>query len=173
MQQKKKKHVFNIFLNMLQLIAEFKRLGSSIIFANFNKIVICTKKKSLEDAIFYVRYVVQNITNKELFHCLQISLGPCWEYLMWLDSVKLIYLIKMMSYLNIYHSLNLYPQQWNYSGVKAKFSDQLKEAMGNIIDMSNEDVEEILKQHDTSGLDIEEVDFTIFRFEKLFTCYLL
>jgi len=77
------------FLN-IQLIAEFKRLGSTIIFANFNKIVICTKKKSLEDAIFYVRYVVQNITNKELFHSLQISLGPCWEYLMWLDLVKLI-----------------------------------------------------------------------------------
>lgn len=49
--------------------------------------MICTKKKSLEDAIFYVRYVVQNITNKELFHSLQISLGSCWEYLMWLDSV--------------------------------------------------------------------------------------
>lgn len=67
----------------------------------------------------------------------------------------------------------MYPQQWNYSGVKAKFSDQLKEAMGNIIDMSNEDVEEILKQHDTSGLDIEEVDFTISRFEKLLTCNLI
>lgn len=76
----------------LQLIAEFKRLGSTIIFANFNKIVICTKKKSLEDAIFYVRYVVQNITNKELFHSLQISLGSCWEYLMWLDLVKIIYI---------------------------------------------------------------------------------
>lgn len=72
----------------LKLIAEFKRLGSTIIFANFNKIVICTKKKTLEDAIFYVRYVVQNITNKELFHSLQISLGPCWEYLMWLDLVN-------------------------------------------------------------------------------------
>lgn len=71
------------------MIAEFKRLGSTIIFANFNKIVICTKKKSLEDAIFYVRYVVQNITNKELFHSLQISVGSCWEYLMWLDLVKI------------------------------------------------------------------------------------
>lgn len=116
----------------MQLIAEFKRLGSTIIFANFNKIVICTKKKSLEDAIFYVRYVVQNITNKELFHSLQISLGSCWEYLMWLDL-------------------------WNYSGVKAKFSDKLKEAMGDIIDMSNEDVEHLLKEHKAPGPDIEEV----------------
>lgn len=87
-------------MNILQLVAEFKRLGSSIIFANFNKIVICTKKKSLEDAIFYVRYVVQNITNKELFHCLQISLGPCWEYLMWLDSV--IHLIYSTNIYNIF-----------------------------------------------------------------------
>lgn len=91
------KYLFTFFF-FLQLIAEFKRLGSTIIFANFNKIVICTKKKSLEDAIFYVRYVVQNITNKELFHSLQISLGPCWEYLMWLDSVKLYYILNNITF---------------------------------------------------------------------------
>lgn len=51
----------------------------------------------------------------------------------------------------------MHPLQWNYSGVKAKFSDELKEAMGNIIDMSNEDVEHLLKQHETPGSNIEEV----------------
>jgi len=91
----------NTYHFLTQLIAEFKRLGSTIIFANFNKIVICTKKKSLEDAIFYVRYVVQNITNKELFHSLQISLGPCWEYLMWLDLVKLIFITIVNNTVNI------------------------------------------------------------------------
>ncbi|CAB0006742.1 unnamed protein product [Nesidiocoris tenuis] len=36
-------HRFN-FTFRVQLVAEFKRLGSVIIFANFNKIIICTKK---------------------------------------------------------------------------------------------------------------------------------
>lgn len=48
-------------------------------------------------------------------------------------------------------------KQWNYSGVKAKFSDELKEAMGDIIEMSNEDVERLLKEHKAPGPDIEEV----------------
>lgn len=69
----------------IQLVAEFKRLGAIIIFANFNKIIICTKKKSVTDAISYVEYVVQNIRNTELFHSIEISYNQCWEYLMWLD----------------------------------------------------------------------------------------
>ncbi|KAJ4448291.1 hypothetical protein ANN_10305 [Periplaneta americana] len=64
---------------------EFKRLGSVIIYANFNKIVVCTKKRSIEDAIGYIEFVVQSIRNKELFHSIDISYQQCWEYLMWLD----------------------------------------------------------------------------------------
>lgn len=41
--------------------------------------------------------------------------------------------------------------------MKAKFSDQLKEAIGGIIDMANADVEQLLKEHDAPGPDIEEV----------------
>lgn len=58
---------------LLQLIAEFKRLGCFVIFANFNKIVICTKRKSVEDALANVEFVVQSIRNKELFHSLEIT----------------------------------------------------------------------------------------------------
>lgn len=76
-------HTFN-----LQLVAEFKRLGSIIVYANFNKIIICTKKRNIEDAISYVEFVVQSIRNKELFHSIEISYQQCWEYLMWLDPVR-------------------------------------------------------------------------------------
>ncbi|PNF35844.1 hypothetical protein B7P43_G09409 [Cryptotermes secundus] len=69
----------------MQLVAEFKRLGSVIIYANFNKIIICTKKRTIEDAIGYIEFVVQSIRNKELFHGIDISYQQCWEYLMWLD----------------------------------------------------------------------------------------
>lgn len=69
----------------LHLIAEFKRLGAVIVHANFNRIILCTRKKRLEDAISYVQYVVNSIRGKELFHSIDISFNQCWEYLMWLD----------------------------------------------------------------------------------------
>lgn len=69
----------------LHLIAEFKRLGSVIVHANFNKIILCTRKKRLVDAISYVQYVVNSIRGKELFHSIDISFNQCWEYLIWLD----------------------------------------------------------------------------------------
>jgi DNA polymerase epsilon subunit 1 len=80
-----------------QLVAEFKRLGSVIIYANFNKIIICTKKRTIEDAIGYIEFVVQSIRNKELFHGIDISYQKCCEYLMWLDPVSRYYLTLLMS----------------------------------------------------------------------------
>lgn len=81
------KKILNILMQklFLHLISEFKRLGSTIVFANFNKIVICTKKKTIEDAIGYVQYIVDTIRNKELFHSIDISFNQCWEYLLWMD----------------------------------------------------------------------------------------
>ncbi|XP_018009711.1 DNA polymerase epsilon catalytic subunit A isoform X2 [Hyalella azteca] len=69
----------------LHLVSEFKRLGAIIVFANFNKIIICTKKRRIVDAISYVEYVVDAIRNKEMFHSVDISFSQCWEYLCWLD----------------------------------------------------------------------------------------
>ncbi|KAL1514239.1 hypothetical protein ABEB36_003526 [Hypothenemus hampei] len=72
----------------LQLIAEFKRLGCVIVYANFNKVVICTKKSNVEDALASIEFVVNSIRNKELFHSLEISYKRCWEYLLWLDPAN-------------------------------------------------------------------------------------
>lgn len=69
----------------LHLVSEFKRLGAVIIFANFNKLVICTKKRRVSDAITYVEYIVDAIHNKELFHSIDISFSKCWLYLSWHD----------------------------------------------------------------------------------------
>ncbi|XP_012276956.1 DNA polymerase epsilon catalytic subunit A [Orussus abietinus] len=69
----------------LQLLAEFKKLGSIIVFANFNKIILCTKKRIAADALGYVEFVVSTIRNKELFHSIEITCEQCWEYLIWLD----------------------------------------------------------------------------------------
>lgn len=69
----------------LQLIAEFKRLGSSVIYANFNRIILCTKKRRIEDALAYVEYITNSIHSKEIFHSLTISFSRCWEFLLWMD----------------------------------------------------------------------------------------
>ncbi|KAH9641118.1 hypothetical protein HF086_000766 [Spodoptera exigua] len=72
----------------LMLVAEFKRLGSQIVYADFNKIIICTKKNTIMDGIGYVEFVVQSIRNKELFHGIDIQYKQCWSYLLWLDEAN-------------------------------------------------------------------------------------
>lgn len=72
-----------------QLVSEFKRLGAVIVYANFSKLILCTKKRTVEDAIGYVEFVVTSIRNRELFHGIQISYHQCWEYLVWLDLVNI------------------------------------------------------------------------------------
>ncbi|XP_073410903.1 DNA polymerase epsilon catalytic subunit A [Dendrobates tinctorius] len=72
----------------LQLVAEFKRLGSSVVYANFNRIILCTKKRRVEDAIAYVEYITQSIHTKELFHSITISFSRCWEFLLWMDPAN-------------------------------------------------------------------------------------
>ncbi|XP_077864309.1 DNA polymerase epsilon catalytic subunit A-like [Saccoglossus kowalevskii] len=72
----------------LQLVAEFKRLGSTIVYANFNRIIICTKKRRIVDAIAYVEYITNSIKSRELFHSVDISFQQCWEHLVWLDPAN-------------------------------------------------------------------------------------
>lgn len=40
-----------------RLVAEFKRLGSSVVYGNFNRIILSTKKRRFDDAIAYVEYI--------------------------------------------------------------------------------------------------------------------
>lgn len=72
----------------MQLIAEFKRLGSTIVFASLSKIIICTKKRSVSDAKAYVDFILNSIHKKDLFHSIEIKAESCWEYLMWMDQAN-------------------------------------------------------------------------------------
>ena len=75
----------------LQLIAEFKRLGSQIVCANFNRLLLCTKKRRILGAISYVDYITNSIRTKELYrHMIDISYQDCWELLLWMDPVSII-----------------------------------------------------------------------------------
>jgi DNA polymerase epsilon subunit 1 len=85
----------------MQLIGEFKRLGSSIVYADFNRIIVCTKKKRLEDASAYVEFILRSIQSRDLFHSIRIEPTANWEYLLWMD-------------------------QANYGGVRVKLPPSLK-----------------------------------------------
>ncbi|XP_015122503.1 DNA polymerase epsilon catalytic subunit A isoform X1 [Diachasma alloeum] len=103
----------------LQLIAEFKRLGSIIVFANFNKIIICTKKRTVEDAMGYVEFVVKTIKNKELFHSIDITYEQCWEYSIWLDAA-------------------------NFCAIKGKLPEEAEQEVGRELDDDEDDTPEII-----------------------------
>uniref|UniRef100_T1J6P1 DNA polymerase epsilon catalytic subunit n=1 Tax=Strigamia maritima TaxID=126957 RepID=T1J6P1_STRMM len=70
------------------LITEYKTLGSVIVYANFNRLFICTKKKSIKEAVDYAAYIISNIDNKELFHSIDTKIVECWVHLLWLDAVN-------------------------------------------------------------------------------------
>ncbi|KAH8310400.1 hypothetical protein KR044_001123, partial [Drosophila immigrans] len=70
----------------LRIIAEFKRLGASIVYADFNRIILSSGKKSVSDALGYVDYIVQSLRNKEMFHSIQLSYEQCWNFMLWLDQ---------------------------------------------------------------------------------------
>lgn len=53
----------------VRLVSEFKRLGSTVVYGNFNRIILCTKKRRIDDAIGYVEY----ITNRSDIYPLQVT----------------------------------------------------------------------------------------------------
>ncbi|XP_059611898.1 DNA polymerase epsilon catalytic subunit 1 [Phlebotomus argentipes] len=70
----------------LQLLAEFQRMGATIVFADFNRIIINTEKETTVDSINYIDYIVQSIRNKEMFHGVHLTFQQSWKYLLWMDN---------------------------------------------------------------------------------------
>ena len=70
------------------LVSEFKRLGAVIVYADFNRIILNTKKRTVRDAVSYINYITENIKNKEIFHSIEVVTGSVWEVLMWCDPAN-------------------------------------------------------------------------------------
>ena len=66
-----------IILNINISLFQVKKLGSSIVYCDINRIIVATKKRTIEDAQNYITYIVNSITSQELFGCidLQVSLS--------------------------------------------------------------------------------------------------
>ena len=72
----------------VQLLAEFQRLGATVIYADFGRNVIGTKKRRLDDALPYVNFVCACFHQKELFRSLELNVQHCWQLLVWLDPAN-------------------------------------------------------------------------------------
>ncbi|ETS61130.1 hypothetical protein PaG_05080 [Moesziomyces aphidis] len=73
---------------LLQLLAEFKRLGASIVYASFNRLFLLTTKPSAANAMAYSRYLLSAVTSRELFKHVQLDIIHYWEYLLWMDTAN-------------------------------------------------------------------------------------
>ncbi|KAI8587396.1 hypothetical protein BDZ88DRAFT_240684 [Geranomyces variabilis] len=69
----------------VQLVAEFKRLGSKIVFATFDRIVLATSKTDMRTAVGYTKYVLEAIAKKPMFETLELKAERYWSFLMWMD----------------------------------------------------------------------------------------
>eukprot|EP01133_Synstelium_polycarpum_P000195 gene195-234_t len=70
----------------LQLLFELRKLGARIVYANFNKLVICTNKNTMEDAQQYTSFILSVIKKKELFNWLDLKPSVYWHNLLWMDQ---------------------------------------------------------------------------------------
>ncbi|OWZ18951.1 DNA polymerase epsilon catalytic subunit [Phytophthora megakarya] len=70
----------------LQLLAEFRRLGSQIVYADFSKIIVCTKKTNVRDAQTYLNFILQTVLSNELFQVLNFTPKKYFSNLLFLDA---------------------------------------------------------------------------------------
>ncbi|CAO3595323.1 unnamed protein product [Absidia cylindrospora] len=72
----------------MQLVAEFRRLGAKIVFANFRRIIIATAKESMDGAIAYWHYLSRSIQRKQVLEVMELKLVNYWQELVWMDEMN-------------------------------------------------------------------------------------
>ncbi|KAF2000328.1 DUF1744-domain-containing protein [Amniculicola lignicola CBS 123094] len=69
-----------------QLMTDFKRVGSHIIFAGPNRLLLQTTKAEVGNAYAYSQYILKTIQAKPLFQFLDLEIREYWDYLVWYDE---------------------------------------------------------------------------------------
>ena len=70
---------------ILQLLAEFKRLGTQVVYADFNRVFLLTSKPDAGSAYAFAKYLVTAATSQELFRHLVLDITHFWNFLAWMD----------------------------------------------------------------------------------------
>lgn len=80
-------HVFNSSKKvLLQMLKEFKKMGSSVVHADRNAIWLRTSKNLIENLYAYSQYILKTIRSKPMFGCLQLKIEKYWDILIWMDE---------------------------------------------------------------------------------------
>lgn len=69
-----------------QLMADFRRVGSQVVFANPNRLILQTTKAEVGNAFAYSQYIIKSIKSKPLFHFIDLEIKEYWDYLVWYDE---------------------------------------------------------------------------------------
>ena len=69
-----------------QLMTDFRRVGSHIVFANSHRLLLQTSKSEVGNAYAYSQYILKSIKAKPLFHFLDLEIKEYWDYLIWDDE---------------------------------------------------------------------------------------
>ncbi|KAH3960225.1 DNA polymerase epsilon catalytic subunit [Parastagonospora nodorum] len=69
-----------------QLMADFKRVGSHIVFASPNRLLLQTTKAEVGNAYAYSQYIIKTIKSKPLFQFMELEIKEYWDYLVWYDE---------------------------------------------------------------------------------------
>ncbi|KAJ5808599.1 DNA polymerase epsilon catalytic subunit A [Penicillium riverlandense] len=69
-----------------RLMAEFRRVGSHVIFASSTRLLLQTTKTEVGNAYAYSQYVLKSIRANASFHFIDLEIKEYWDYLVWYDE---------------------------------------------------------------------------------------
>lgn len=69
-----------------QLMAEFRRVGSHVVFASAGRLLLQTSKAEVGNAFAYSQYILKTVGTKPAFHFLDLAITEYWDYLVWYDE---------------------------------------------------------------------------------------
>ncbi|OJJ60688.1 hypothetical protein ASPSYDRAFT_173502 [Aspergillus sydowii CBS 593.65] len=69
-----------------QLMAEFRRVGSNVVFASPTRLLLQTSKTEVGNAYAYSQYVLKSIRGNPSFHFIDLDIKEYWDYLVWYDE---------------------------------------------------------------------------------------
>ncbi|KAF9451608.1 DUF1744-domain-containing protein [Macrolepiota fuliginosa MF-IS2] len=72
----------------IQMIAEFKRLGSTIVYADFSSILLATSKPP-GAAFAYATYITTAVTSNELFQHIYLNTERFYDFLIFMDRANM------------------------------------------------------------------------------------
>ncbi|KAJ2994653.1 DNA polymerase epsilon catalytic subunit [Globomyces sp. JEL0801] len=80
-------HLFSLMKRtFLALLEELTQLGSQVIFASFDKLILATSKKTIQTGVGYISYVVAAIAKLNDFKHIELKPLHFWDHLIWYDS---------------------------------------------------------------------------------------